>query len=214
MESKINHQKTRLFAYCRESVDLKTGIEIQKEKIQRYSDAYNIEIVKWFTENDASAFKPRSKYEKMMELMYTDNSIDGIICSSLTRFGRKTSELIITIEKMNDHNKRLVMVDNNIDSTTINGKAMLGMMAIFAQLERDTTFQRITDGRDRAKRVGTKSGLPMNRPGIAVDWKEYDKFYNLGLTTNAISKIIVDKRTGKKISSSALYKAVNERNKQ
>ncbi|MDF1532836.1 MAG: hypothetical protein P1P72_11070, partial [ANME-2 cluster archaeon] len=76
----------------------------------------------------------------------------------------------------------------------------------------DTTFQRITDGRDRAKRVGTKSGLPMNRPKIEIDWKEYDKYYKLGLTTNAISKIIVDKRTGKKISSSALYKAVSERN--
>lgn len=213
MESTEYNEKTRLFAYCRESVNLETGIEIQKEKIQKYADAYSIEIVKWFTENDASAFKPRSKYEKMMGLMYSNNSIDGVICSSLTRFGRKTSELIVTNEKMNELNKRLVMVDNNIDSTTINGKAMLGMMAIFAQLERDTTFQRITDGRERAKRVGTKSGLPMNRPRIIIDWKEYDKYYKLGLSTNAISKIIVDKRTGKKISSSSLYVAVRERNK-
>ena len=208
------NEKIRLFAYCRESVDLKTGIDIQKEKIQKYSEAYNIDIVKWFTENDASAFKPRSKYNRMMDLLFDDDTVNGVICSSLTRFGRKASELIRTNEKMNENNKKLVMIDNNIDSSTINGKAMLGIMSIFAELERDTILERITSGREHAKKVGTKSGLPLNRPQLEINWKEYDKWYKLGLSTNAISKIIKDERTGKTISSSALYKAVNERNEK
>jgi len=206
-----NEPKTRLFAYCRESVDLKSGIEIQKEKIQKYCDAYDIEVVKWVIENDASAFKPRSKYSKMMDGVFSDDSIHGIICASLTRFGRKTTELIVANEKLNECGKKLVMVDNNIDSTTINGKAMLGMMAVYAQLERDTTFQRITDGRKRAAIHGTKSGMPMCRPNIEINWKEYDKYYELGLSTNAISKIILDTRTSRHISSGALYNAVKNR---
>ena len=211
METTETEQKTRLFAYCRESVDLKSGIEIQKEKIIKYCEAYDIEVVKWIIENDASAFKPRSKYSKMMDDIFNNDVVDGIICSSLTRFGRKSAELIVANEKLTDHGKRLVMVDNNIDSTTINGKAMLSMMAVFAQLERDTTFQRITDGRKRAMMVGTKSGKPMHRPNIEIDWKEYDRYYKLGLSTNAISKIVKDANTGKHISSSALYNAVKNR---
>ena len=212
MEYTEKPKKTRLLAYVRESVKLDSGIEIQKEKIQNYSEAYNINIVKWFIENDASAMKPRSKYNTMMEQLCSNDDIEGIICSSLTRFGRKAGELIKTNEKMVKGDKRLVMVDNNIDSSTITGKAMLGVMSVFAELERDTIFERITAGRDRAAKVGSKSGLPLNRPRLQVPWKEYDKWYKLGLSTNAISKIIKDERTGKTISSSALYKAVNERN--
>ena len=214
METIENAEKTRLFAYVRESVKLDSGIKIQKEKIQKYCEAYNIDIVKWFIENDASAFKPRSKYNRMMDELYSDDTINGIVCSSLTRFGRKAGELIKTNEDMIKQNKKLVMIDNNIDSSTINGKAMLGVMSIFAELERDTIFERITAGRKHAAEVGSKSGLPLNRPRLQIDWKEYDKWYKLGLSTNAISKIITDVRTGKPVSSSALYNAVKERNKQ
>lgn len=211
METTENSEKSHLFAYVRESVKLDSGIEIQKEKIKNYSEVYNIDVVKWFIENDASAFKPRSKYNRMMEQIYSDDNIDGIICSSLTRFGRKAEKLIEENQKMTRNNKRLVMVDNNIDSSTVTGKAMLGVMSVFAELERDTIFERITAGRKRASEVGTKSGLPMNRPQLQIDWKEYDNWFKLGLSTNAISKIIKDVRTGKPISSSALYKAVKER---
>jgi len=204
MEIIGNTQKTRLLAYCRESVDLKTGIEIQKEKIQKYCEVYNIDIAKWFIENDASAFKPRSEYIKMMEMAISDNSVNGVICSSLTRYGRRAVEVLTDHEKLNESGKKLVIIDTPIDSTTPTGKAMLGNMAIFGQLERDSIVERTEAGRRRAMRVGTKSGMPMNRPPIQVDWKEYDKYYKLGLSTNAISKIIKDTRTGKKISSSAL----------
>jgi len=201
------------FAYCRESVDLKTGIELQKEKIKKYAEYHNIKIYKWFIENDTSAMKKRKKYNRMMELIIDDNNVEGIICSSISRFGRETTGLLLAHTKLQEHNKRLIFVDNNIDTTNITGKAMMNMMFVYAELERDTINERITAGKKRAHLYGTKSGLPMHRPPIEVDWKEYDKYYNLGLSTNAISKIIKDKRTGKKISSSALYKAVKEREK-
>ena len=200
------------FAYCRESIDLKTGIELQKEKIKKYAEFHNIKIYKWFIENDTSAMKERKKYNRMMELIIDDDCVEGIICSSISRFGRRTTGLLLAHTELQEHNKRLIFVDNNIDTTTITGKAMLNMMFVYAELERDTINERITSGKKRAQSYGTKSGLPMHRPPIEVDWKEYDKYYKLGLSTNAISKIIKDKRTGKKISSSALYKAVNERN--
>ena len=211
MEQTKNTPKTKLNAYCRESVDLESGIEIQKEKIQRFCQFYNIEIAKWFIENDASAFKPRSEYIKMMEQTISSDVVGGVICSSLTRYGRRAVEVLVDHEKLNNAGKKLIIIDTPIDATTPTGKAFLGNMAIYGQLERDLIVERTQLGRKRAMQVGTKSGMPMNRPPIQVDWKEYDKYFKLGLSTNAISKIIKDIRTGKKISRSALYKAVNER---
>jgi len=44
--------KPNFYAYCRESIDLKTGIEIQKEKIKKYCDFHNINVTKWYIDND------------------------------------------------------------------------------------------------------------------------------------------------------------------
>lgn len=211
METTKKPQKTRLYAYVRESIDLKSGVEIQKEKINRHCNANDIVIAKWFIENDASAFKPRTKHMAMLDEVIEDDNADGVVCTSLTRFGRKTIEVLTDHDRLKSNGKKLVMVEDNIDSTTAMGTAILGIMAVCAQLERDTTSKRTTEGIAHAKIHGTKSGMPMHRPPITVDWKEYDKLYNLGLSTNAISKIIVDTRTRKHISSSALYKAVKER---
>jgi len=211
MEPTKNTNKTKLFAYLRESVDLKSGIKIQEEKILKYSEVYEIEIVKWFVENDASAFKPRSEYTKMMDEVISDENVHGVICSSLSRYGRRAVDVLVDHEILTAHNKKLVIIDTPIDASTPTGKAILGNMAVFGQLERDLIVERTHLGRMHAMRVGTKSGMPMHRPPVEIDWKEYDKYYKLGLSTNAISKIITDKRTGKKISSATLYKAVKAR---
>lgn len=212
METTENNQKTNYFAYLRESVDLDSGIEIQKEKIKKYCAAYGINIERWFIENNASAFKPRNEYTKMMNLILSaDNKTHGIICSSLTRYGRRTAEVLTDHERLLSKNKRLILIDMPLDTTTAFGKATLSNMATFGQLERDLTVERTAAGKEWAKINGTKSGKPMHRPKIEIDWKEYDKWFKLGLSTNAISKIIKDKRTGKPISSSALYNAVRNR---
>lgn len=212
METTENLEKNEYFAYLRESVDLKSGIEIQKEKIKKYCGAYDITIKRWFIDNNASAFKPRSKYIIMMDLILSDeNRTSGIICSSLTRYGRKTSEVLVDHERLVEKGKRLILIDMPIDTTTAFGKATLSNMATFGELERNLTVERMFAGKKYAEKHGTKSGMPMHRPTIEINWKEYDKYYKLGLSTNAISKIILDVRTGKHISSGALYNAVKNR---
>lgn len=212
MKTNGNDQNSEYFAYLRESVDLESGIEIQKEKIKKYCEVYSIKISKWFIENNISAFKHRNEYTKMMNLILSDgNTVDGIICSSLTRYGRRTSEVLADHDRLTDKNKKLILIDTPLDATTAMGRAVLGNMAIFGQLERDLIVERTAAGKEYARRNGTKSGMPMHRPKIEVDWKEYDKYYKLGLSTNAISKIIKDVRTGKPISSGALYNAVRNR---
>ena len=94
------------FAYCRESIDLKSGIDIQKDKIKKFCDATDRTITNWFIDNDASAYKYRPNYEKMMnEIKNVPNNVKGIVCTSISRFGRNTSDVLLAHKVLQDNNK-------------------------------------------------------------------------------------------------------------
>ena len=197
-------ENNKYFAYCRESVDLQTGIEIQKDKINKFCNATGKEVFKWFIDNDASAYKIRPNYEKMMKAISETQECKGIVCTSLSRFGRNTSDVLIAHKNLKEQGKELILIDSNIDSNSISGKAMLGMLAVFADFERDTIRDRLESGIKWANIHGTKSGKPTHRPQRVIDWKAFDKYRELGLSIPAIAKLM-------SISKVALYKKVKER---
>ncbi len=74
--------------------------------------------------------------------------------------GRDSGDVIMTIEALVNHGIH-VRTSDGIDTTTATGKAMLGMFAVFAQMEHDlalsalarpsiTSAQGITGGRPRS----------------------------------------------------------------
>jgi len=198
-------EKLDYFAYLRESVDLETGIAIQKNFIEKYCTFKNVVISKWFIDNDRSAYKYRPKYEVMMnEILSPECGVSGVICASLSRFGRNTAETLTEHNRLKAANKELILVKDNIDSNTILGKAMMGMLAVFNDFERDVIVERLANGRAWAKINGTKSGKPANRPEIKINWKLFDENKKIGLSVPSIAKIMG-------ISKSKLYNAINER---
>lgn len=197
-------EKLPYFAYLRESIDLESGISIQKDKIEKYCSYRGIKISKWFIDNDRSAYKYRPQYELMMLEILSDENVSGIICSSLSRFGRSTAETLTEHNKLKKANKELILVNDNVDSSTIAGKAMLGMLAVFNDFERDTIVERLSGGRVWAKEHGTKSGKPLNRPEIKIDWKKFDEYRKIKLSVPSVAKILG-------VSKSKLYNAIKAR---
>lgn len=182
------------FAYCRESIDLKSGIEIQKERIKKYCEYSGKEISKWFIDNNQSAYKQRPQYDLMMkEIMQSDSQ--GIICTHLSRFGRSTDEVLQDYYRIVP-TKELIFTEQTIDTGTTNGKLMLGMLAVFADFERDTIRERLESGKAYARMKGTKSGLPMHRPQLEINWKQVDDLLSKHISIPTIAKIIgVSKKT-------------------
>ena len=54
----------------------------------------------------------------------------------------------------------LVVLDQAIDTTTSAGRAMFGMLAVFAEFERDLIRERVVGGLQRAKALGKRIGRP------------------------------------------------------
>lgn len=190
------------FAYCRESVKgLESGIEIQKEQIEKYANAYGLKIGEWYIDNGISAYKYRPKFEKMMQDI---DKCKGIICADLTRFGRNTMDLLYNINVLNDKSKELIFIREQWNTSTKEGKMFLTFMAAIADYERAKINERMSAGKEYAKTHGTKSGRPMHRPGINIDWAKFDELHKKGLGVPSIAKVI-------SVSKTKLYKSIKDR---
>lgn len=194
-------QKPKFFAYCRESIDLKSGIEIQKEAILKYCKAYDIEIVRWFIDNDFSAYTVRPGFEKLWESL---DNCDGIIVNDLTRFGRNDADLLYRFHELKAKKKRIIFIKENIDNTNPESEFFMKILALFADRERGRIRERLTAGQAYAKVHGTKSGKPMHRPTKTIDWKKYDEMKEKGLSIPSIAKMLG-------VSKSKMYNEVNKR---
>lgn len=194
-------KKAQFFAYCRESIDLKSGIEIQKEAISKYCNAYDIEIIKWYIDNDFSAYTVRPGFDRLWDSL---DKCDGIIVNDLTRFGRNDADLLFRFNELKERKKRLILIKENMDSKNPETEFFMKILALFADRERKLIRERLAAGKAYAKVKGTKSGKPMNRPEKVIDWKKYDEYHGKGLSIPSIAKML-------EVSKSKLYNAIKER---
>ena len=172
-------EKLSLFGYTRESIDLVSGIAIQKEAIERYCTANAISLSKIYTDNNKSAFRERPKFELMWRHL---DEVDGIIVANLTRFGRSLPEILLKLEELQEKGKRLILVKEGLDSSKPESKLMLRLWGVIAEYERDLIRERTTAGRKWAMVHGTKSGKPMHRPRLEIDQKKLDDLRAKGLS--------------------------------
>lgn len=194
-----------LNAYTRVSTlkQLEGGsLKFQKETIEQYCKIHNHTIKKIYTDKGVSAYKNRPQFEKMLE----DVAADGIIVYDLTRFGRSTLDLLSRIHELDSRGKIFISIKETIDLSTKTGRLLLAVLSAIADFESANIRERMEAGREYAKEHGTKSGKPMHRPKIKIDWKEVDDWLARGMTLGQYAKL-------RHMSRSTLYKRHKERKK-
>jgi len=197
-----NQEKERFLGYARVSIKGQDeSIDAQVDGIKKYCEAYNLELVKTYIDNGISAYKERPAFKKMFNAL-PDH--DGIIVKDLTRFGRDTQDLLFHLNTIRETGKKIIFINQHIDTTTKEGKLLLTVLAAIADYEGVSVRERLAVGREWAKIHGSKSGKPLNRPKIQIDWKMYDKYKKIGLSIPSIAKLL-------KVSKTKLYNEVKER---
>lgn len=203
MEATSDDQKPlKLYAYLRVSTNLQvegTSLHVQENAIKRYCEAYNYTIVKWFKDEGVSAYKFRPNFQRMFEAVISDNSeVDGVIVFCLSRFGRSTEELLRNVRMFNDNGKTLISTKESINLDTKEGRFMFGQWALFADFERDTLVERMSEGRAYADKNGSKSGKPCHRPRKDIPWDQVLKYRRIKISWSQISQILNQGKTDKK----------------
>ena len=78
---------------------------------------------------------------------------------SVDRLGRSLQDLVGFLAELHSLKIDLSLKQQGIDTTTPAGKALFGMMGVFAELERSMMQERVRAGLERARRDGRRLGL-------------------------------------------------------
>jgi len=85
---------------------------------------------------------------------------DVLVVWKLDRLGRNTRHVLEVIEQLHQRGAGFRSLTEGLDTTGAMGKAMLTIMAAFAELERSTMLERTRAGLDAAKARGRVGGRP------------------------------------------------------
>lgn len=107
----------------------------------------------------------RTQRRQIMALAQA-HSIDGVLVTELTRWGRSTLDLIHTLQDLAHWRVSLIATTGiQFDLDTPQGKLIASVMASLAEFERDLVTERVRSGLAAAKARGKKLG---RRPGQRV----------------------------------------------
>jgi site-specific DNA recombinase len=138
---------------------------------------------------------------KALENDIKQGKVDTLVVWKLDRLSRKLKDLINLLEQFQKYGVKVISVHENIDMTTPHGIAMVHMIGVFAQLERDMGIERTKAGIAASRAKGQKWGPPIK---IGVEYKRKIKeLRSEGLPFRLIAKEL-------KISTSTVFKVIKE----
>ena len=117
----------------------------------------------------------------------TSSSFGGSIAG-----GRSLVDLVSTLQEVTALNVGFVSLSEALDLTTPAGRAFAGMLAVFAEFERDILRDRVKAGIAQARKDGRPHGRPAKIAGKATQIRELAQN---GLSKSAIAKQLKIGRT-------------------
>ncbi|NHN31143.1 recombinase family protein [Paenibacillus agricola] len=152
-----------------------------------------------FTEKASGAKDDRIE---LMRAMDTLRPGDVFAVYKLDRLARSTIKLISTISDIQKHGAEFVSLNDNIDTTTAAGKAMFGMLAVFAEFERNVIVERTNAGLAASRARGRNGGRPKtDAKKVTQALRMYD--------AKAATVAEITETTG--VTKATLYRAIKER---
>lgn len=140
---------TRCLGYLRVSTDdqAENGASLDHQK---RAIAAEVERRGWtveFAGDTASAktIRKRPGFERALEQLDAGD-YDALIVSRLDRAWRSVGDFAATMDRAQKRGWLIVMLDPAVDMSTPFGRAMAGVAAVFAQLERELISQRTSEG--------------------------------------------------------------------
>lgn len=140
----------RIVLYLRVSTDRQETLR-QKQELTEYAKRLGYEVVEILEEKESGFSDGRSEFNRL--LAYTKNDIDAVMVWEVSRIGRKTSQIIQTIENWADEGICFISKKENLVSLDSDGKMnantklYLSIMATIAENEAQTIKERMLSGR-------------------------------------------------------------------
>lgn len=137
------------------------SIEEQTDRLRAFCRAKDITAVKFYTDGGYSGGNTDRPALQQMLADIDAGLIDIVIVYKLDRLSRSQKDTLMLIEdKFMANRVDFISVNENFDTSTPFGRAMIGILSVFAQLEKDQITERFTMGRIGRAKNGLYHGGP------------------------------------------------------
>ena len=158
------NKKIKCDTYTRVSTTMQVdgySLDAQKEKLKRYAEFQNMEIVNEYSDEGKSGKSVEGKPEFQRMLDNIENGTDKVqfvLVFKLSRFGRNAADVLNSLQRMQDFGVNLICVEDGIDSSKDSGKLMISVLSAVAEIERENILVQTMEGRKQKAREGKWNG--------------------------------------------------------
>lgn len=139
-----------------------------------------------YTDRGVSGAKTsRPKLDEMLDHVEPG---DTLVVFKLDRLGRNSGHVITLLAQLVERGIFVRSISDGLDTKTPTGRAMLGMLAIFAEMERGFIQDRTRAGLASAKAQGRVGGRPRSLDSLAA--KTAQSHYDGGQKVADIAKLL------------------------
>jgi len=176
--------------YSRVSTHDQQTLPLQLKAMRAYAKKRGWKVALEIKEVGSGA-KTRPQREELLRAARR-REVDVIIVWRLDRWGRSLADLVTTLKELAEVGIGFVSLTEAIDLTTPSGRALAGMLAVFAEFERDILRERVKVGIAQARDEGRSHGRPATASKQASEVK---KLFKKGLSKSEIAKRLKIGRT-------------------
>ena len=173
----------RIALYTRVSTDQQTT-ENQRRELIAVAERNGWEIVAEFCDEGISGAKGRDQRPAFDALMkaIARREIDLVASWAVDRLGRSLQDLIGFLNEINAKGVDLYLHQQALDTSTPSGRAMFGMLSVFADFEREMIRSRIKAGLARSDKKAGRPALP------PITIQQIERTLRSGVSINATAK--------------------------
>ena len=156
---------------------------MQNRAMREYADRRGWTITLQVKEVGSGAAQ-RQVRKKLIEAARR-REIDAVLVWRLDRWGRSVTDLLATLQELEHLGVGFVSLTEALDLTTPAGRAMAGLLAVFAAFEREILEERVQAGLAHARQNGKRLGRPLT---AGLHAEQISKLHRTGLSKSEISR--------------------------
>ena len=154
----MSKEKMMVFGYVRVSTENQLenySIEEQIARLEAYCTAKGWVLLHTYVDGGYSGGNTDRPALQQMLTHIRETQVDAVVVYKLDRLSRSQKDTLTLIEdEFLAHGTDFVSINENFDTSTPFGRAMIGILSVFAQLEKDQITERFTMGRIGRGRAG------------------------------------------------------------
>jgi DNA invertase Pin-like site-specific DNA recombinase len=131
--------------YARISTRDQHSIPMQLDAMRQYAQLRGWRIVAEIEEAKSGKKNDRAGRARIMSLARS-GQIDVVLVWKLNRWGRSTTDLLMSLDDLQAHQVAFVSLSEQLDLTCPAGRMMAGILAVFAQFEREMIVENVKAG--------------------------------------------------------------------